>query len=69
MTTRDQSTGGLCTYALRLSSGAYVQDPDIRDNISFHIDWAYAWFSEERALEVAKATPWIGESAAAVRIR
>lgn len=67
--TREQSTGGTCTYALRLSNGAYVQDPEVKDKISFHIDWAHVWLSPVRALEVAANTPWIGASARAVRAR
>lgn len=67
--TREQSTGGLCTWALRLSTGAYVANPDVKEAISFHIDFACVWFSQERALEVARKTPWIGASAVATGAR
>ncbi len=60
---------GTCTWALRLSSGAYVQDPTVKDKISFHIDWAYVWFSAEDALAWAAVTPWAGLSATPVRAR
>lgn len=64
-----QLTGGRCTYALRLSTGAYVYDPTRNDSSGFDLNTAHVWFSIERAIEVACKTLWIGASAMAVRAR
>lgn len=69
--TREQAGGGTCTWVLLMSTGQYVYDPTVLSstNCGFDLGSAYLWFSEERALEVAKRTPWIGAAATARRGR
>lgn len=68
--TAAQSTGGLCTWALRLLNGAYVVDLNNKHASTFDVRSAHVWLSEERAREVAAETPWIGPlGATAVRSR
>ncbi len=69
--TREQAGGGTCTWVLMMSSGQFVYDPFTISSTSqgFDINSACLWFSEERALEVAKRTPWIGASARVMRAR
>lgn len=69
--TREQAGGGLCTWVLMMSSGQFVYDPTTISSTSqgFDINSAYLWLSDERALEFAHKTPWIGASARVMRAR
>ena len=67
-------SAGTCTYVLQMASGQYVYDPTCTGSgcpkcKGFDIGSAFLWLDEQRALEVAKSTPWIGASATAVRGR
>lgn len=67
--TREQASGGACTWALQLSSGEWVYDPTVRHATGYDRESAYLWLSQDRALKVAMDTPWIGASASAKRAR
>lgn len=62
--TRDQSTGGLCSWAIRLGNGTYLYTADGKDS-GFDIGSAYIWLARERPDQIAAR--WIG--AQAVRSR
>lgn len=66
--TRDQSTGGTCTWALQLNNGCYVYDLDGKTS-GYSLADAQVWFSQERAEAVAKQTAWLYDGARAVRSR
>jgi hypothetical protein len=65
---------GTNTYVLQMASGQYVYDPTCTaagcpSCKGFDIGSAFLRLDEQRALAVAKATPWIGASATVHRGR
>lgn len=60
---------GTCMWVLLLPNGHYVYDPKEGSLTGNNREAAHVWFSRERALEVATATPWIGARAKTERAR
>lgn len=56
--TPEQSSGGTCTWALRLISGQYVVDLADK-SLTYDVRRAHVWFSEDRVRATIEATPWI----------
>jgi hypothetical protein len=67
--TREQATGGTCTWALLLSTGQYVYDPNDGKRTGFDLNYAHVWLSEDSARAFALRTNWAGASARPTRAR